>query len=230
MPPYNRFALAGSMGWLLAGSVALLLLCLPLDVWMHILIIEGLVMLASIELLTLRLPRQLLEASLGNCYRIDGSCSSRRLARESKAFRKLRSDLWAVFLAVAIVFTTGLVCINEFIFPFTLVSDVVAAAGASIGSGDFKESLRDRGVDDYFIDWTRDKHRTSLADADSLMRQVWLLGPVLALLGTLTLIFGGLAIRYAYLRSLREFYFGVSARSVEYVNLDAARLQMHAEE
>lgn len=229
MPPHNRWLLTGSLGWLLAGSLLLLPLCLPLNVWIRILVIELLVVLVSIELLTLRLPEKLFEASIGNCYRIDGSTSTRRLARETKAFRKLRSDLWAVFLMVAGGGTAGLLCINEFIFPFALVSDVVAAAGASVGSGDFKESLRDYGVDDQFMNWTRTKHRSSLATADALMRQVWLLGPVLGLLGMLTLLLGGMALRYAYLRALREFYHGVSSRSAEYVTLDCARLQTQAE-
>lgn len=230
MPAHNRWLLTGSLVWLLAGSLTVLLLCLPLNVWIHILVIELLVVLVSIELLTLRLPEKLFEASIGNCYRFDGSTSKRRLAREMKAFRRLRSDLWAVFLTVAFGFTAGLVSINEFIFPFALVSDVVVAAGDSVGAGDFKESLREYGVDDQFRDWTRTKHRSSLADADALMRQVWLLGPALGLLSTLTLIFGGLVIRYAYLRALREFYYGVSSRSAEYVNLDTARLQMQSEE
>jgi hypothetical protein len=223
MAQRSRNKTSHSVWWVLAAVAAVICVLLPIHFWLRLLFAELILMVVAVELLTHYIPSHLLSASQANCYRLDGSSSPRRQSRERRAVRQVRSDLWAVFLVVGFGATGSLAAIHEFVFPFPLVSEVMAAA--TDPSPDFKTALRDRSVDSQFFQWARSSSRRPNSQINQHMDLLWLTWPVLGFLAIVGLAGCVVAIRYTYLRSLSEFRAGVANRANEYLNLDTARLQ-----
>lgn len=67
-----------------------------------VLVIEIALLFVSVELLVRQLPASVKKALWNNCRRADGSLSTRRQGLEQNAVRKLRSEVWMVFLLVVL--------------------------------------------------------------------------------------------------------------------------------
>lgn len=194
-----------------------------LSFWFLLLVTELFAIYVCVELLTQQMPATLRAQSQANCYRLDGTRSHRREFRELRSLRKVRSDLWAVFLTVAFIGTGGLFLIHTQVFPISLVPDVVSAAVDN--PADIKGGLRQRNVDRKFFSSARSSSRSSKDEINQQMRQLWMIWPVVLGLAVAGLVACLSLIRYTYLRTLSEFHLKVSTRATEYLNLDTGRLQ-----
>ncbi len=221
MSQHNRFSFPLA-GIFLATAMCALFFASGLSFWLVLLVTILIAICVCVELLTQGIPAKLRDLSRANCFRMDGTLSSRRSAREQKAVGKVRTDMWAIFLIVAFIGTGGLFVLQS-TFPMTLVDDVVSAARDD--SGGFKLALKKRGVDDQFFRWARRTSRSSNAEIREWQQWLWVTWPVVLGL-SFSVFVGCLAlVRFAYLRALRDLHAGVAARSKEYLNLDMGRLQ-----
>ncbi|MCC7338939.1 MAG: hypothetical protein IT422_27915 [Pirellulaceae bacterium] len=222
MAKHSKFTFPLSALFLAIAPIALLF-SRGLSFWFVLLIAELFAIYACVELLTKRMPAALRTQSKANCYRLDGTRSHRRSSRERRSLRKIRSDLWAVFLIVAFIETGGVFFIHTQVFPLSLATEVVSALRDD--PADFKGALRQRNIDDKFFRWSRSSSTSSIHDIDQQARLLWMVWPVILLLVIATLVACVALIRYAYLRTLREFHQAVTKRATEYLNLDTSRLQ-----
>ncbi len=207
----------------LAIAVVAMLFSRGLSFWFLLLVTELIAIYVCVELLTLRMPESLRTQSQANCFRLDGTRSHRRSSRERRAVRKVRSDLWAAFLIVAFIGTGGVFLIHTQVFPLPLAADVVSALRDD--PADFKGALRQRHVDDKFFHWSRSSSNRSNEEIEKQTKRLWAFWPVVLVLATTSLVACVALLRFAYLRTLREFHFKVSTRATEYLNLDTGRLQ-----
>lgn len=222
MAKQQKFSFSISAVFLAIAAIALLF-SRGLSFWFLLLVTEAVVIYVCVELLTQRMPAALRTQSQANCYRLDGTRSHRRSSREHRALRKVRSDLWAVFLFVAFIGTSGLFVIHTQVFPLNLAADVVSALRDD--SADFKGALRQRHVDDKYFRWSRSSSTSSNYEIDQQTRRLWMLWPIVLMLAAASLAACVALIRYAYFRTLREFHDKVTSRATEYLNLDTGRLQ-----
>lgn len=222
MNEHQRFRYAIPAAVLAIAAVALLF-SVRLSIWLLLLGAQLIAIYVCVEILTQRIPASLRKQSQDNCYRLDGTRSSRRASRERKGVRKIRSDLWAAFLVVAFIGTSGVFLIDTQVLPLSLGTEVVSALFDD--PADFKGALRQRHVDDKFFQWSRRTSTGSNADIAQQTQRLWMLWPAILALGVASLVACVALIRYTYLRSLREFHDKVNARATEYLNLDTGRLQ-----
>ncbi|MCA9181820.1 MAG: hypothetical protein KDA51_10220 [Planctomycetales bacterium] len=222
MAKHSDFTFPVSALFLALAPIALLF-SRGLSFWFVLLIAELFTIYVCVELLTTRMPVALRTQSKANCYRLDGTRSHRRSSRERNSLRKIRSDMWAVFLIVAFIGTGGAFLIHTQVFPLSLATEVVSALRDD--PADFKGALRQRDIDDKFFRWSRSKSTSSIHDIDQQARLLWRVWPVILSLVIVTLVGCVSLIRYAYLRTLREFHQAVTKRATEYLNLDTSRLQ-----
>ncbi len=191
--------------------------------WFLLLVTELIAIYVCVELLTQRMPAALRSQSEANCYRLDGTRSHRRSSRERKSLRRVRSDLWAVFLIVAFIGTGGVFFIHTQVFPLSLATEVVSALRDD--PANFKGALRQRHIDDKFFRWLRSASTSSAHDIDQQAQLLWMVWPVILAMAVASLVACVALIRYAYFRTLREFHQTVTKRATEYLNLDTSRLQ-----
>jgi hypothetical protein len=207
---------------LLAIAVIALFFTNGLSFMFLLLLTEVIAIYVCVEVLTRQLPPKLHSLSQANCYRLDGTRSHRRSSRERKALRKVRSDLWAAFLIVALVGTGGVYVIHS-VIPLPLAGEVVSALRDD--PTDFKGALRQRHVDDKYFHAVRSSSTSSNKEIRQQMQRLWMAWPVILVLAGATLVACLALIRYAYFRTLREFHDNAATRSTEYLNLDTGRLQ-----
>ncbi len=208
---------------LLALSAVAVLLSQGLSFWFLLVATEIIAIYMSVEVLARGMPAKLLSASSDNCYRLDGSRSERRATRELNAVRKVRTDLWGLFLILALVGTSAVVVVDLWVFPQALVPDIVAAALDD--SQDFKTALQSRHVDQGFFRWSRNSSRNTnneIRQHQELLRAAW---PGIVGLAIVGCVAGVWLFRFGYFKTLHEFQLGVAARSEEYLNVDARRLR-----
>ncbi len=219
MAQHRQFPLSAIM---LAVAVCALLFARGLSFWFLLLLTQFIAISLCVEILTRHIPAKLIDAARDNCCRMDGTRSHRRSAREQRAIGKVRSDLWAAFLMVALFCTGGIFMVNT-VFPVSQAGNVVSAMVDN--PGNFRSALKDRGVDDKFFKWSRSSSRLSNAEIRKRQNMLWTTWPVVLILMLVGCMGCGALIRYTYLRALREFHAGVDRRTHEYLNLDTGRLQ-----
>lgn len=222
MATQAKFSFPISAVFLAIAAIALLFSS-GLSFWFLLLATELFTIYVCVELLTQRMPASLRTQSLANCYRLDGTRSNRRSSRERSSLRRVRSDLWAVFLIVAFIGTGGIFFIHTQVFPLSLATEVVSALQDD--SVDFKGALRQRHIDDKFFQWSRSSSTSSNDEIAQQARRLWMIWPVVLVLAVASLAACVALIRYAYFRTLREFHDTVTKRATEYLNLDTSRLQ-----
>ncbi len=220
MAKHRRFRLSAA---LLTIAVFALFFSRGLSFWFLLLITQLIAISLCIEILTRHIPASLISSSRDNCFRMDGSRSHRRTARERRALRKVGSDLWAVFLMVALFGTGGIYWLNAFVFPASAAGDVISAVLDN--PGDLRVALKQRGVDTEYFKWSRSTSRKSNVEIRHSQQLLWAIWPAIFILLAVGCVGCCALIRYAYLRSLREFHDGLQRRSNEYLNLDTGRLQ-----
>lgn len=187
---------------------------------LFILGVELFVIALATELLTRRVPPVARQISHENRFRVDGSFSPRRSRRENEASMKLRTDLWAVFLIIAVTGNGLALAIHNFVIPIPLGIQALAMFG-----GDYEEWKRDlekEGIGGLFQDWHRSRN-PEIAAAERARSQLWYAWPFV-LLGCGAWAAGSFYIlRMGHNRALREYITGVKFRSEENVVLDLSR-------
>ncbi len=213
-----------SMSWMLLAVAGMaLFFSHGLSFWFLLVVTEVIASYVCVEVLVQGIPPQLLSSSRDNCCRLDGSHSERRAARERKAVRRVRTDLWGLFLILALVGSSAAVAIDQWIFPRSLLPNVVAAAFDD--SQDFKSALQARQVDRSFFRWSRSSTFNTNDDIRQHQTTLWAMWPIVAGLAIVGCVAGVWLIRFGYFKTLHEFQQGVQARSNEYVDVDTRRLR-----
>ncbi len=157
----------------LVTFVVAICLAKKVSIWVILLSAQVLLIQILVAVLCRSIPHSLTKASRDNCFRIGGSISPRRESRERKALSKIRSDLNAVLIIVALAGNWLVLMIDTLVIPLPLATESLAVFGLTLG---------------------------------------WIIG-------------SSVFIRYAYLRTMRDFYAGIMSQSTEYLNLDIGRMQ-----
>lgn len=159
-------------------------------------------LLVFMELFVAFMPTSLRQASLHNCYRVDGTLSSRRSYRERRGTNRLRGELLMLFSLILLT-GNGL----YFFIDLTLVPTSTRAAALSLFSWNLEawmESMRQSANKEQLINgglWAM------------FLTMVWSVGCI-------AVVWRGTR------RAYKEFAKGVEARRRVYFDTDMARLSM----
>ncbi|GAB5402434.1 MAG: hypothetical protein Aurels2KO_06650 [Aureliella sp.] len=199
----------------------------PLSTAVYFGVVALVVIAVMVEALARNLPHTLQEQAKANCYRFDGSESSRRAAAEEKAKRKLRTDLWAIGVICLLVGGMTTAAINFYVVPIQ-----VAARGLTSFSVDpvqWKSNMKEQRVDRDLESMLGSEYRVSPRDANKAARTLWQLAPFL-LIGLLA---GGAGMIYfanrGYRRALADYHQGLIARQAKAAERDVLHIQHHEE-
>lgn len=207
---------------LLLLTLPALLLAPTVGNFYYLMVVQVVIIVGSVELLARNLPARLRDASRDNCYRVNGSWSRRRAAYERRAMFKLRTDLLAVFLIVALSGNALVYLVHSYVMPLPMVAQSFAAFRPN--SEAWRDEIRAQRIDDRFEAWNRSQKRESHAATSrraQLLFGAWPLG----LAGGLMWLFGSASlIHLAHVRTLAEFHSGVVIRTNQHVNLDVGRI------
>jgi hypothetical protein len=177
------------------------------------------------ECLIARIPQSLQRMARDNCYRIDGTLSSRRVTIESKARHKLRTDLWAMFALLAFSGHFLLVGIHVCVIPIPLGWDALLAFEPDTDV--WREKLQSQGgVGDQYFSWLRrDRSIASHEDQQAFGRLLWKSWPIVIVIAAVCLVFSFKLGKWSYRQAMHEYATGVRKRQKKYLDLDLARLQ-----
>lgn len=209
----------------LAAFVALLFLK-NISAVMFIFIVEAILILGGVELLHRRMPQQLREARSDNCLRIDGSFSHRRLERERQALAKVRMDLLAVFLLIALSGNWLAFFLHCEVIPLNVAMN--AASEFDADTQTWKQRLRDSGVDKTFEEWSVSKAQVDHATVEAQQQLLWYAWPLIIVLVICWMIGSATFLYRAYTNTIRAYALGVASRAEYNVNLDIGRLQANS--
>lgn len=211
----------------LAATTLIALLLAPIAGNLFLILVMQLVtILVAVELLSRNLPQGLMKASEDNCFRLDGGRSRRRSAQERKALRKVRKDLFAVFLIVAITGNVLVLAVHTQILPLPIVGKAFSVF--SLDTKEWQDNLQATRVDDMYEAWSRSK-RGSTQDAVESQKLLWMGWPIVAL-GAAAWVLGCMYwLSFAFSKTLQEFESGITARSQKNLHLDVGRMQHQAE-
>ncbi len=113
-----------NIGFILAVTFAVaIFFAKNVNIWIILLSSQALLILIVVWVLCRGIPMALSKASRDNCYRIDGSISPRREARERTAKSKLRSDLIAILFIVALSGNLLALAISSLVIPLPFAAE-----------------------------------------------------------------------------------------------------------
>lgn len=216
----GKFPLVAFCGLLLFVAI---LLAEGMSQWFMLLLLQLVAIALLTEIAYRHLPQAVAFASEENCFRMDGSLSERRKARELKAKSKVRTDLFALFLLIAISGNWLAVFVHSQIIPLPLA--VQALSVFSFDAEDWHEDLKSLRVADTHSDWYRSQRQVPLTEVDAVQQDLWDGWPFLAALALAWVALSLIVLRVLYIHIVQEFYRGVQQRSHEYVTVDVTRLQ-----
>jgi hypothetical protein len=168
------------------------------------------------------IPSSLTKASRDNCYRMDGSISPRREARERSAKSKIRSDLFAILLMVALSGNWIALAINSLVIPLPVAAETLSAFSFDIDA--WRNEISDRNLDRQYSEWVALEHDGGVK-SDKNQHFVKATFPVVFGAALAWLVGSFLLIWHAYLSTMREYSAGIKSRFTEYLNLDIGRMQ-----
>jgi hypothetical protein len=215
-----QFSLASLM---CISAIAALFIVDQVSTLAFILIIEVILIFGGVELLHRCMPQQLREARSDNCRRMDGSISARRIGYERRALHKVKSDLLAVFLLIAISGNWLAFFVHYQVIPIPIAAS--AASEFDVDTEHWKQNLRNAGVDEEFEQWSVQRAHVDRSAVESQQQVVWSIWPwvILAVLGWA--IGSAIFLHRAYFHIVRSYARGVASRAEQYLNLDIGRLQ-----
>lgn len=206
-----------------AAGAALAIANIPILLFLFA--IQALVICVVAELLVLRMPAQLRENSEVNCLRMDGTWSHHRASKERHAKSRMRYDLLAVLLMVALTGNCLAFVVNE-IMPIPLAAKAMQLFDPEPDV--WKRNLRANRVDEEFERWSIQNAPLDHASVKPQQEFLWSSWPLVAFVGFLWLIGSFAFVKRAYLSILQEFASGVSKRTESNLDRDITRLQsMH---
>lgn len=208
--------------FLLVTFLVAICLAKNVSIWVILLITQVLLIQILVAILCRSIPHSLTKASRDNCYRIGGSISPRRESRERKALSKIRSNLNAVLIIVALSGNWLVLMIDTLVIPLPVATESLAAF--SMDANSWREEISDRNLDREYTTWLG---LGQFGNGETIGQPHFVKTSFPILFGlTLGWIIGsGVFIRYAYLYTIRDFYAGIRSRSTEYINLDIGRMQ-----
>ncbi|HUP81854.1 MAG TPA: hypothetical protein VM260_25105 [Pirellula sp.] len=95
-----------------------------ISLWIILLLAQLLLIRVLAALLFRGIPNALLKVSRDNCYRMNGIKSPRREARERKARTKIRSDLFAVLIIVALSGDWLILMLDILVIPLPVATEL----------------------------------------------------------------------------------------------------------
>ena len=218
-----RSHLQFNIGFLLTITLAVaFFFAKEVSVWILLLSTEAFLILMVIGFLFRGIPASLCKASRDNCYRIDGSISSRREKRERAARAKIRSDLFAILLIVALSGNLLALAIHSLVIPLPVAAETLALFNFDADS--WRDAIRDRSLDRQYSEWVAIEHAGN-SHLDQKQHFVKATFPVVVCAALAWLVGSFVLIWYSYLSTMREYDRGIKVRFMEYLNLDIGRMQ-----
>ena len=193
-----------------------------MSIWILLFSTQAFLILIVVGFLCRGIPTALCKTSRDNCYRIDGSKSSRREAREHIAKSKIRSDLFAILLIVALSGNLLALAIHSLVIPLPVAAETLALFNFDIDS--WRDAISNSNLDRQFSEWATSEHADN-TQMDQNQHFVKATFPAVACAALAWLIGSFSLIWYTYLSTMREFNVGIKSRFTEYLNLDIGRLQ-----
>ncbi len=208
---------------LIITAIAALFLMKQMSAIFFVFIVEGILIFGAVELLHRCMPEELHAARRDNCLRIDGSFSPRRNVHERRALNKVRMDLLAAFLFIALSGNWLAFFLHSEIIPFPVAFK--AAEAFDFNSQAWKQNLRDQRVDDAFEQWSVSKVPVNHETVESQQRLLWYSWPFVILVVAGWAVGSAIFISRVYLMIVRDYALGMAARAELNLNRDIARLQ-----
>lgn len=187
-------------------------------------VIEAVAVLACVELLIRNMPKTIQASIAKNTKRLDGTRSRHRERVEKRALQKLRWDLLVVLLLIAAPGNLLLFAIHAYVIPLPIGLDAVAVFSTT--PGDWKQSLRDDGIERRYTNWHKQKSGRLNATGTNAMKQfVWRGWPFIVGMCVVWFVVSLLVLKSVYIAALREFAEQIESRAVQYRIRDLARSQ-----
>lgn len=175
----------------------------------------------AVEILYRKMPQGLITKAFDNCQRMDGSISHRREKTELKARSRIRSDLWAAFLGVAIVGNLFVGFVHTMVIELPIGLRALAAFDPN--HEQFVANLKNSNV--IADDATSRKARLgSRENTEASQRLLWNVWPIVLCVAILWFLASCYALAFAHRKSLEEYASGLKRRSKEYLMRDLSRI------
>lgn len=210
---WMRFSLRGLLFLLTLCAVFVGISTLFLPV-----LIEAVAVLACVELLMRNLPSTIRAAIAENTRRLDGTWSRRRERIEKRAQHKLRWNLIVVFVLLLVPGHVLLYGIHTYVIPLPVGLDAVAAFRLPLA--DWKQSLRDDGIEGRYEKW---QDAPNGADTRTMKQLLWRSWPLVVGSCAVWIGLSFLALKSIYIAALRELAAEIQSRSEQYKLHDLAR-------
>jgi len=194
-----------------------------LTFFVFLLLIEAALVFIVIDVFIRYIPPRLVNESLDNCMRMDGSWSSRRSAAESRAHFKLRTDFLALFLIVALTGNLLVFFIHSEMIPLPIAFKSMQLF--RFDADTWKQKLRDEHIDQEFEQFSKSKYFTNYDGIRAKQDWLWYAWPFVIVIGFAWLIGSMILIRRAHAFILREFAAGIASRSEKNMMRDLTQLQ-----
>ncbi|MEZ6135872.1 MAG: hypothetical protein R3C53_13275 [Pirellulaceae bacterium] len=181
----------------------------------------------SVHLLSRNLPRKLRLIAESNCFRLNESRSTRRTHIESRAIRKLQTDIGGSLLVVLLGGNGFALAIHHFVIPIPLAANAISSF--HVDRQAWKEEIQRQRIDDQYKSAYQQNLRGSPQEADQAANQLWRSWPAVALAGILAAMAAQAYLVGMYRRSLAAYARGLAFRAEEYAQCDISRLQHELE-
>ena len=154
---------------------------------------------------------------------MDGSISARSIGHERRALNKVKSDLLAVLLLIALTGNWLAFFVHYQVIPIPIAA--IAASEFDPDKENWKQNIRNAGVDEAFQQWSVQRAHVDRSAVESQQQTLWLIWPwiIMVLLGWV--VGSAIFLRRAYYLIIRSYARGVSNRAEQYMNRDIGRLQ-----
>ena len=193
-----------------------------MNLWVLLVALEIVLVGAAWFLLSFGVPENIVEVSRGNCYRMDGTKSSRRSRREFKATMGFRLDLLAFLIMVAFSGNALVLVIDSFVIPLSFVSDSLGLFSFDLDL--WRTEISDRNLDRDYSLW-RGVGQLGNHEVQQQPHFVKTAFPVV-FGAMLAWVVGCLCfVRYSYQCAMQKYCMGIRSRCNEYLNLDIGRMQ-----
>ena len=197
-----------------------------LKLWSNVLFLlvfmEAVAVLGCVEILMRNLPSAIRASIARNTRRLDGTRSRRRERVEKRAQQKLRRSLLFVILLIVAPGNLLLYSVHAYVIPLPIGLDAVAAFSTT--PANWKQSLRDDGIEQRYDKWH--KHRPGALNATdtSTMKQfLWQNWPFVLAICAAWIWLSLFVLKSLYIAALREFAEEIRSRSEQYKIHDLAR-------
>lgn len=171
------------------------------------------------ELLTISIPKSIVELQFKNCIRMDGSWSNGREAIERRSVGKFRYSIATILFMLAFPTLFGLWITNREIIPLSIGFDAVTSISGS--REDSKANLVDEGK--AFDRWHGDLSSSRRFSADDHKRFLWDSMPVFFVIAGVWALVVATIISRCYLTGLKELRKNVLSRGEDYYWRDMSR-------